>query len=195
MSDFDHIKTYLALDEDYQPDPQADPVQFLTKHLYHLPPELASLFSSVTNPKQRTLVPAIRNRRLKYADSHPPELSFNAARSSWPNLWHGRNTVADEAGKEERRWVEDCFLPGETKHVGEGKLAGLLSAYEQEREAERVHVLRQEHANGIEEEEDSDSDDSQPDSEQESEAGIQLWFERTIKERFIYGLLTVCSSL
>ncbi|KAG7449093.1 uncharacterized protein BT62DRAFT_929082 [Guyanagaster necrorhizus] len=188
----------LPLDGTYHPSPTAEPINFLKRHLHHLPPHLLTQFSFVTTPKQRAVIPTVRNRRLKYAESNPTDLSFTTARSTWPTLWEGREGRGVEEGKEEKEWAQQEFLDGLTKHVG--KLGDLLGGYEEEREAERVRSLRREEAGKeefIPEEDESDSDEDE--SEQVSNALANLEFEaeedqkilflRRVKERLIYGLL------
>jgi len=188
------ILSYLGLPETYSPSPGGQPIQFLAKHLHIIPPHLLTLFSSITTPKQRTEIPAIRNRRLKYVESNPPELSFSSARSTWPTLWQGREPPRNEPGKEEQEWAEKEFLTGTQKHLG--KLGNLLGGYEEEREAERLRVLRRQQV-GLEAslpEEDEDTDDEEEEEqvnaiEEDAPEVSQAMFLRRIKERFIYGLL------
>ncbi|KAK7470466.1 hypothetical protein VKT23_001891 [Stygiomarasmius scandens] len=188
------ILKYLGLPIDYHPSPADEPVGFLVKHLNQLPPHLSAKFSSVVTPKQRTIIPAIRNRRLNYTRSNPTELSFTNAKREWPNLWQGRERRGIEEGNEEKQWAENSFMAGAPKHVK--KLGSLLGGYEEEREAERVRTLRREQIAAREEEfvpeeDESDSDDeveAEPEPE-ESEADARVAFERRIHEHFIYGLL------
>ena len=182
---------YLGLPQDYAPCPEKEPISFLKAHLGHLPPHIATYFSRVTTPKQRSAIPTIRNRRLRYANSKPAELSFDVARRTWADLWGGRERAGVEGAQEERDWVERDFLSGTEKHLG--KLGRLLADYEEEREAERVRTLHRSqpvYDDFVPEEED-DSDDGGCDVPIESEAEKRETFERTIKERFIYGLLDV----
>jgi hypothetical protein len=99
-----------------------------------------------------------------------------------------------EEGQDERDWVQSSFLEGFMKHVG--KLGSLLGDYEEEREAERVRVLRRERAaeTAFVPEEDSDSDDEEddpviPTDEEMKPEEAKAAFERLVRERFIYGLL------
>lgn len=187
------ILSYLGLGQDYTPSPQRDPIEFLIKHLSQLPPHLLAHFSRITNPKQRTTIPAIRNRRLKYVSSHPPDLSYLEARETWPNLWEGRERRGVEEGQDEKRWAETGFLEGSTKHVG--KLGSLLGGYAEERGAERARIMRRERVAEVEvfvPEEDEDSDEEIiPEVLQDTrtDAEIKESFERLVNERFIYGLL------
>lgn len=193
------ILSYLALPETYTPSPKESPIDFLNLHIRQLPPHLLLTFSLITNSKQRTAIPTIRNRRLQYTLSDPEELGFVEARSQWPLLWEGRERRGVEEGKEERNWAQSGFLEGNKKHVG--KLAALLGEYEEEREAERIRMIRRERPteNEFVPEEDSDSDDEMEDASQGlvnevEEMGIEetkASFERLVKEKFIYGLLDV----
>ena len=67
---------YLGLPEDYSPAPDSDPIAFLNLHLSQLPPNILQLFSDITTHKQRTSLVSIRNRRLRYVNTCPPELRF-----------------------------------------------------------------------------------------------------------------------
>ncbi|KAK7695742.1 hypothetical protein QCA50_000378 [Cerrena zonata] len=189
------ILSYLGLPTDYEPSPADNPIGFLSEQLRYLPPNILSQFSSITTPKQRTNIPTIRNRRLRYTESNPPELSFTAAKSTWPTLWKGREPRGRDEAKEEQEWAKTSFLEGKEKHVG--KLGTLLSIYEEEREAERVRSIRRHEAEIAESlpEEDSDSDSEESELESdvqeadENPAVAQVSFLRGIRERFIYGLL------
>ncbi|KAG2013291.1 hypothetical protein CC2G_010220 [Coprinopsis cinerea AmutBmut pab1-1] len=197
-SDFEEAPTlrYLGLPQDYTPSPKKDPIGFLSKHLKELPPHLSPRFGLITNPKQRTVIPAIRNRRLKWTTTAPPELNFVNARNTWPGLWEGGLRPGVEEAKEERAWAQTHFLEGREKQVG--NLGNLLGNYEEERENERVRLLRraQEDDEFIPEEdedtdEEEDDDSPLPSPEPESDVERQRTFERRIRERFIYGLLEV----
>jgi hypothetical protein len=193
------ILAYLGLPATYSPAPHGDPILFLRMHLYQLPPHLQVHFSTLTTPKQRTLIPTIRNRRLKYTLSAPPELQFPVARNTWPELWAGRERPGVEEGQEEKEWVEKGFLEGGKVHVG--KLGNLLREYEEEREGQRVRELRRarsaatagEEADFVPEEDtDSDLDEIPASTEvEESPEEAKASFERLVRERFIYGLLEV----
>ncbi|GLB33968.1 putative myb-like DNA-binding domain containing potein [Lyophyllum shimeji] len=188
---------YLGFQDDYTPSPEQEPIPFLSKHLHQLPPHLLQHFSAVTTAKARTILPVIRNRRLKYANSDPPELQFDVAKSRWPTLWQGRERGGIREGEEEKAWAERNFMEGSTKHVG--KLGHLLGGYEEEREAERLRTLRREQAAGEEfvPEEDESSDEEElaaTAAENESLEDAKLSFERSIRERLIYGLLEASVS-
>jgi hypothetical protein len=195
-ADFDEkaVLSYLGLPADYEPSPKTSTIQFLRKHIPQLPPDVLCKFSYITTPKLRTTLIPIRNRRLRYVNTHPTELGFTSARNRWPELWEGRERRGQEEGREERDWVQTQFLGGQTNHVG--RLGSLLGDYEEEREAERVRMIRRELAETtVEEEEDEESE-----SEKEEDVGVQVeeseeeqrrYFERLVRERFIYGLLAV----
>lgn len=184
--------TYLGLPDDYRPSPDQEAIPFLNKHLRQLPPHLLLHFSGITSAEERTILPVIRNRRLRYASSSPPELQFDVAKSQWPTLWQGRERRGIQEGEEEKAWAESDFLGGSKKHVG--KLGDLLGGYEEEREAERVRTLRRERAAAeqfVPEEDESSDEEVLEDSavDDESPEDAKLSFERSIRERLIYGLL------
>ncbi|KAG2349066.1 hypothetical protein BDR05DRAFT_874173 [Suillus weaverae] len=183
------ILSYLALPQDYDPLPSADPIEFLKRHLHELPPNIIQRFSLVTTPKQRTAITEIRNRRLKFTESRPRSLSFAVARNTWPTLWQGRERRGQEEGKEEQEWTKMNFLGGAEQQVG--NLAKLLGDMEEEWEAERVQFIRRTQANDefIPEEESDSEEDEDEIQESESPEEAQALFERRIRERFIYGLL------
>jgi hypothetical protein len=193
--DSSRIQKYLGIE---QPPPAERPIYFLKSNLSYLPRELLMLFSSVLSPKERSVILAIRNRRSKYAQSAPRELSWIIAKNTWPLLWEGRERRGIQEGQEEREWARENFLGGERKpHVG--KLGVLLGGYEEEREAERVRVLRRERVEQEaalpEEDEETDSDEEDvadlPPEEPPTDEEMKQDFERLIQERFIYGLLEV----
>ncbi|PFH51274.1 hypothetical protein AMATHDRAFT_108160, partial [Amanita thiersii Skay4041] len=177
---------YLNLSLHYDPSPLHFPIAFLINHLPNLPPHIARHFSIVTTPKQRTVIPTIRNRRLKYTTTGPVQLSFQTATRRWPHLWPGRERGGVEENREEKNWVEQQFLQGNKQHVG--KLGTLLGEYEEEREAERIRTLRREKASlddeFVPEEEDESEEEFETETETEEEA--RAWFERHIREQFIY---------
>lgn len=186
---------YLGLAPDYRPSPQDEPLEFLTKHIREIPPHLFSYFSQCTTPKQRTTIPLIRNRRLKYIESSPGEFKFESARNTWAALWEGQDhrVLFKQSGEEEKAWAKREFMSGSTQHVG--KLGDLLAGYEEERQAEHLRdirraIPREDHF--IPEEDDDDSEDDLP-PEIETPAQAQSSFLRMLKERFIYGLLEVSS--
>lgn len=194
------VLSYLGLPDDYEPSPVAAPVQFLSKHLRHLPPSLLGLFSPVITPKQRTMIPAIRNRRLRFAESEPSELRLSAAKATWPTLWPGKMALdmARETAKDEKDWADKEFMGGAGKQVG--KLGELLGGYEEERGAERARDLRRQQREWEESlpEEDDDTDDEEYDEEEQEELSsieADAIFLRRVKERFIYGLLDVSVAL
>ncbi|KAK2466067.1 hypothetical protein APHAL10511_001709 [Amanita phalloides] len=190
MSVFDIVLTYLALPSDYVPSPHTDPIAFLSRHLHHLPPHILAHFSSITSAKQRTIIPIIRNRRLKYANTTPTELSFQIAKKTWPHLWKGHERAGLNESRDEKEWANHNFLAGHHQHVG--KLGSLLGQYEEEREAERTRTLRRTHTlteEFVEEEDESESGEEPTVPVEETEQEAIASFERVIRERLIYGLL------
>lgn len=191
------VLSYLGLPPSYEPSPRAAPVDFLRKHVRELPPHLLKLFSSHTTPRERTAVPVIRARRLKYAETQPLELSLVNAKSAWPALWEGRERLGQEQGKDERSWAEKEFMGGGSSQQV-GKLGALLAEYEEERESERVRTARRQRAEYIDSlpEEDEDTDDEEeeiPIPYEPSPVESEETFLRIVKERFIYGFLEVCT--
>lgn len=199
MNDEDSARLLKYLDID-KPSPSEQPIEFLRLNLSYLPRELLILFSSSLSPKERTSISSIRNRRAKYTQSAPRELSWLTAKNTWPLLWEGRDRR--EAGKEEREWARESFLDGEVKQQV-GRLDSLLGNYEEEREAERIRGLRRERAAELaalpEEDEETDSDEEEvaklPLEELPTDEELKRDFERLINERFIYGILEVCFLL
>ncbi|EIN10894.1 hypothetical protein PUNSTDRAFT_64110 [Punctularia strigosozonata HHB-11173 SS5] len=191
------VLDYLGLPRDYTPSPEQEPVEFLSKHLHALPPHLLAPFSAITTPKQRTALATIRNRRLRHVQSGPPELAFDACRRTWPTLWHGRDRRFGQVeGADEEAWARREFMGGAKTHLG--KLGTLLGGYEEERESERVRMLRRVQAESTpEEEEDSEDEEDEevapapPPEEEEEESSEEekTNFVRIVQERFIYGLL------
>ncbi|KAL0573975.1 hypothetical protein V5O48_007990 [Marasmius crinis-equi] len=188
------VLSYLGLEDSYQPSPSKEPVSFLSKHVLQLPQQLSVTFSAITSPKERTTIPAIRNRRLEYVRSSPKELQFTSARQNWPTLWTGTERRGVEEGDDEKEWAESGFMQGSEKHVK--KLGSLLGQYEEEREAQRIREIRRQRAATGEDfvpEEDSDSEEDEeiemPVPEVESFEEQKRGFERRIEEKFIYGLL------
>ena len=153
-------------------------------------------YTYITTPKQRTAIATIRNRRLQYANTNPPDLQFNYARATWPDLWQGKERQAGQNGDDERAWAQSEFLEGKKQFVG--KLGNLLASYEEERESEDIRMLRRNRAtveNNFVPEEDSDSDnDSHPTQETETEEEVKTSFERRIREFFVYGGLEVSEN-
>lgn len=215
------VLLYLGLPSDYSPSPSNEPVSFLSLHIHQLPPELLSVFSALTTARERSTVPAIRNRRFRYTQSKPSELKTSNAKRSWPALWEGPpeppTSVGKDSAREEHDWVERNFLGGSsTNSSGEkrhhvGKLGSLLGGYEEERELERIRGLRRDMAAKAAEEFVPEEDES---SEEEEEAEVpsrmegrsnsggippqndsieemQGLFDRRVREQFIYGLLQV----
>jgi hypothetical protein len=193
---------YLQLPDDYDPSPSDSPIQFLSRHLRSLPPHLAkSEFSTTTSPKQRTVIPAVRNRRFKYTQSRPTVFEYENARAQWPMLWRGAPEKPGDrqraAGEDERRWVEKDFIGGWKPHVK--KLGELLAGYEEEREGERERVIRRQRADDqfvpeedTDSEEEEEGENAEPVSEEpETLEESKEAFQRLVTERFIYGMLDV----
>jgi len=195
------ILKYLGLPPDHQPNPESDPIRFLSQNIRIIPKHFAQEFAQITTPKQRTVIPTIRNRRTKFTQSDPTELSFESAKKAWPLLWTGNPSGGPRRGKaeglEEKNWADHEFLGGAKQHVG--KLGVLLGDYEEERAAERFRMERRrretEEPFVPEEDEDtSDEEDPPPAPQEESPDEARLAFERLVRERFIYGLLDVNKS-
>ena len=197
------ILKYLGLPPDHQPNPESDPIRFLSQNIRIVPKHFAQTFAQSTTPKQRTVIPIIRNRRTKFTQSNPTELTFESAKNAWPLLWTGdpsdggpRRGQAE--GLEEKDWTDREFLGGAKQHVG--KLGALLGNYEEERAAERFRMerRRREADEPFIPEEDEDTSDEEnlapAHPEEESPEEAHLAFERLIRERFIYGLLDVNKS-
>lgn len=193
------VLKYLGLPIDYQPSPVTAPAEFLAQHMRTLPQNLLVLFTPHITAKQRTALPVIRNRRLQYFESNPPEFSMPIAKATFSSLWPGpvgnMNDVARHGAKEEQEWADKEFLGGQAKQVG--KLGGLLGGYEEEREAERARILRRQQREMEEslpeEDEDSDDEDNGLDGHEEElpPQEAEELLKRRLKERFIYGLLDV----
>lgn len=193
------ILKYLGLPPDYRPNPDSDPIPFLSHNVRIIPKHFSHKFDKSTTPKQRTAIPTIRNRRTKFTQSNPIELSFESARRAWPQLWTGDPSLGLRRGQaeglEEKNWAEREFLGGAKQHVG--KLGALLGDYEEGRTVERLRMerRRREAEEPFIPEEDEDTSDEEDLAsalpEEESPEAARLTFERLIRERFIYGLLDV----
>lgn len=187
------VLSYLSLPTDYTPSPSDTPIDFLAIHLHRLPPNLLTLFSSLLSPRQRTILPIIRNRRQKYASTIPRELTWPEARKLWPELWEGRERLGLEQGREEKQWADRglVFLEGQKGQVG--KLGQLLGDYEEEREAERMRQARKHNMaqRDIARDQQLEEEEEDEDQDQESPDQMRINFERTVREKFIYGLLDV----
>lgn len=186
------LLSYLGLPPDYSPLPSGSPIEFLRKYLHQIPPHLITSFALVTTPKQRSLIPDMRNRRLRYTDTAPKQLELESAKARWPHLWSGRERYGKRAAEDEKEWASTSFLDGMQQQVG--KLGSLLGEYEEEREVERARCLKRSQGGGeddgfIPEEDESDSDLGDAADVQESPEELSVDFERRIKELFIYGLL------
>ncbi|KAI6003709.1 hypothetical protein EDD15DRAFT_2384868 [Pisolithus albus] len=155
------------------PLPSGSPIEFLRKYLHQIPPHLMTSFALVTTPKQRSLIPDMRNRRLRYTETAPKQLELESAKARWPHLWSGHERYGKRAAEDEKEWANTSFLDGMQQQVGQ--LGSLLGEYEEEREVERARCLKP--TRGI------------PQDVQESPEELSVDFERRIKELFIYGLL------
>lgn len=194
MVDKSLLLSYLGLPDNYEPSPETSTIAFLTKHMTELPPHLLKHFDHLTSAKERTTIPTIRNRRLKYTAQKPSSLEFTTAKRRWPNLWQGKEL---HGAKEEKEWVEKDFIGGSRKHVG--KLGDLLGGYEEQREAERIRNLKRRQLETVipEEDDSSESEDDYAEGaqiEEDSQDEVKASFERLIRERLIYGLLEASSS-
>jgi hypothetical protein len=198
------ILKYLDLPSNYTPSPVEDPISFISSNLRLLPPHLIDRFSLITTPKQRTSIPQIRNRRLRWTQSAPKAISYPEARTTWPTLWRGtpeaRGARQAADASDERAWVEQNFFAERAPHVR--KLGELLAGYEEERSWERSRAERRQQADEdfVPEEDESSEEEleegvhptsKQSEPEEQFEESKEA-FERLIKERLIYGLLDVC---
>lgn len=194
------VLNYLGFPPDHQPDPDSDPIRFLSQNIRIIPKQFAPKFAQSTTPKQRTVIPAIRNRRTKFTQSNPTELSFESAKKAWPSLWTsdlfvGGPRRGQDERLEEKNWADHEFLGGAKQHVG--KLGALLGDYEEERVAGAFRMerrRREAEEQFIPEEDEDTSDEEDPTSappEHESPEEARLAFERSIREKFIYGSLDV----
>ena len=195
------VLKYLGLPKDYEPSPVTQAAEFLAQHMRSLPQDLLVLFSPHINAKQRTVLPAIRNRRLCYFDSSPLEFQMPGAKATFSSLWPGPvgtlRDVAQREAKDEKDWADKEFMEGRTEGRQVGKLGELLGTWTEEREAERARDLRRlqreaEEAIPEEEEDTDDEEASAPAAQEElSPQEAEELFRRRLKERFIYGLLDV----
>jgi hypothetical protein len=186
-----------------------------------LPPSLLDNFSSILNPRQRTVIKIIRNRRLQYHSTAPNEFKFPIARNNWVDLWDQVNPSGvleenwrDEAhskGDEERRWAQKDFLGGKDVLGEKKRLGQLLGEYEEERAGEEERDRRRERLRNaraaqelerrVQEQERSqvnEDDDEEEEELQDDLADVninpevlKITFERLLKERFIDGFLEV----
>ncbi|KAH8830430.1 hypothetical protein DL96DRAFT_1707255 [Flagelloscypha sp. PMI_526] len=197
LSSREAIARYTGLDVS---EIQEDTVACLRSYLHILPESLlAQTFAQLLSPRRRSVVPAIRNRRLAYTNTNPSEFIFSNAKTRWPALWRGSERPGVQQAEDEHQWAKDEFMDQNTS-MKVGKLPQLLRDFEEERQAERIRAIRRERAAADQfvPEEDSDSDlDSEEeegslikmslDSEQNEESETD--FEQRIKQLFIYGLL------
>jgi hypothetical protein len=140
------VLKYLSLPGDYTPNPSTEPVPFLLLHLYILPSSILQHFSHLLDPLRRTVLPAIRNRRLAYHTSAPVIFSFPTARNRWVDIWDeiAPSAVLEEnwretskaSAQEEKSWAETGFLDGRGVAGQKSRLGKLLGDYEEERVGE-----------------------------------------------------------
>ncbi|TIA72268.1 hypothetical protein E3P77_01820 [Wallemia ichthyophaga] len=142
----DNILRWLGSDD--KQTLKLNPLLFLHKNIFFLPPNLLNYFHSVTTPKQRTNIPIIKKRRLNWAKSQqqqskdtfttqagrfrdPSNFEETVQRDSLGN--HPSFKYAHDAGLNESQWLSNNSMM--SKHAKLGKLAGLLSEYESERDS------------------------------------------------------------
>ncbi|KAB5595395.1 hypothetical protein CTheo_1072 [Ceratobasidium theobromae] len=207
----DPILRYLGLEADYDPSPDGNPVEFLRRHMSQLPPHLLVLFKTNpgATPRARASVPAIRNRRCNYVATEPDELDPDILSKTDAGVWDLVNeervqalTIGrpleqqDEDIADERTWADQQFQGG-NMHIG--KIGELLAELEGERKRERERNLRRQAAavrareeETLEEEEESSDEDTSdqggPTRDRPDPAENDI--RRTIRERFISGLLS-----
>ncbi|CAE6530803.1 unnamed protein product [Rhizoctonia solani] len=208
------ILRYLALDSDYTPSPDDSPIEFLKQHMSQLPPHLLVLFNvhPKATPRARASVPAVRNRRSTYAATEPKILDPDVLSEADPGVWDLVNseraqaltirrpaaTDEDEAEADERDWASSQFQDGNKMHVG--KIGELLAELEGERRRERERAVRRQVlvARAREEETLQEEEESSDEEGESAPAGPERLrpdpaeedIRRTIRERFIDGLLT-----
>ncbi|KAJ1308662.1 hypothetical protein OPQ81_004356 [Rhizoctonia solani] len=206
------ILRYLALDSDYKPSPDDSPIEFLKRHMSQLPPHLLILFNahSQVTPRARASVPTIRNRRCAYVATEPKTLDPDVLSKTDPGVWDLVNSERaqaltirrpvdeDEAEADERDWASNQFQDGNKMHIG--KIGELLAELEGERRREQERAIRRQVlVSRAREEETLQEEEESTDEERESvSAGPERLrpdpaeedIRRTIRERFISGLLT-----
>ncbi|CAE7081281.1 unnamed protein product [Rhizoctonia solani] len=208
------VLRYLALDPEYTPSPDDTPIEFLKRHMSQLPPHLLILFNAnpKASPRARASVPTIRNRRCAYAATEPKTLDPDVLSKSDPGVWDLVNSERaqaltirrptgadeDEAEVDERNWASNEFQDGNKMHIG--KIGELLAGLEGERRRERERAVRRQVLVARAREEETLQEEEE--SSDEEEEGISAASERlrpdpaegdirkTIRERFISGLLT-----
>jgi hypothetical protein len=208
------ILRYLVLDTDYRPSPDQNPIEFLKRHMSQLPPHLLVLFKAhpEATPRARASVAAIRNRRCNYAATDPKALDPDALSETDVDIWDLINEERaralttkrppeqqDEDVADERTWANNQFQDGEKMHVG--KIGELLAELEGERKRERERAVRRQVAVARAREEETVEEEEESSDEEEKLESIgpaQNWpdpaennIRRTIRERFISGLLPV----
>lgn len=173
------VLAYLDLPPSYTPSPVQDPLAFLALYIRSLPSNiLIETFGTSTTPSQRTKIPLIRNRRLRYTILNPKSLLPP------PPPPIGR--PGQEGAKEEEEWAKTAdFLGGRKGHVG--KLSGLLGGYEEERGAEEVRRIKREER---QRKSVVPEDDFVPEEDTDSEDD-DIGNMKNLKEQLIYGTLEV----
>ncbi|CAE6439346.1 unnamed protein product [Rhizoctonia solani] len=139
-----------------------------------------------------------RKRLLELVSTEPKLLDPDVLSKSDPGVWDLVNWEdEDEAETDERDWASNQFQDGNKMHIG--KIGELLAELEGERRRERERAVRRqalvararEEETLQEEEESSDDEESAPAGpEQLRPDPAEEDIRRTIRERFIAGLLT-----
>lgn len=208
------VLRYLSLPEDYTPKPSVSPLDFLRQHLSNLPPSLLqSQFAPILSPLARTVLPAIRNRRLAFHSSAPSIFTFPVARNQWVEIWdeiapgsvlqENWRDQATREGQDEESWAEGSFLKDKEVAGNRRRLGKLLGGYEEERIGEEERQKRSRRLRAAqnvvpaeeEERDEEDEEESEVDSDDEvkpvDKQHLKTVFERVLKERFIDGRLNV----
>lgn len=154
-----------------------DPVEILIKYAETLPRELLEPFSSLTTPRDRARVRAIKSRRIIYTQSTPtPDILSSASGGlRWPLLWErmGGSSLpptaipSGDGVSDEEKWVREQFQGGVGDEEGGEvrqhvkKLGGLLRGFEEEREMEHMRERKrmERRLDDVGEEFDSESDE------------------------------------
>lgn len=121
-----------------------NPLDFLRKNLYTLPPNLLIYFESITTPKERSQIAIIKKRRINFAKSSTNTFKSDAGRFRDPSNFelsvernekghHPSFQYAQDAGQSESKWLEnESMMSNNTKL---NRLGSLLSEYESERDS------------------------------------------------------------
>lgn len=142
--EIDSILRWLGSDD--REELKTHPLQFLRRNIYTLPPHLLKYFHSVTTPKDRTTIPIVKKRRMNWARSQHSLDTFTADSGRFRDPsnfeqtlqrdekgYHPSFKYAQDAGSSESQWLENESMMSD--HAKLGKLAGLLSEYESERDS------------------------------------------------------------